>query len=71
MVIERPPVSDSPVELEAFEEATPAESTPVDALPIGVMLVEGARREGRYHDAPPAEEELEEAMPDASVAPIY
>jgi len=43
MVIERPPVSDSPVELEALKEATPAKSPPVDALPIGVMPVEDAR----------------------------
>jgi len=35
MVIERPPVSNSPVELGALDEATPAESTSVDALPIG------------------------------------
>jgi len=67
MVIERPPVSNSPVELEALEEATLVESTPVDALPIGVMPVEGARREGRYHGASPTEEEPKEAMPDASV----
>ena len=66
MVIERPPVSDSLVELESLEEATPAESTPVDALPIGAMPVEDARTEGRYRDASPAEEEPEEAMPDAS-----
>ena len=31
------------------------------------MPVEDARTEGRYRDASPAEEEPEEAMPDASV----
>ena len=31
MVIERPPVSDTPLEVEPLEEATPAESMPVEA----------------------------------------
>ena len=51
MVIERPPVSDSPMESEPLEGATP---------------IKDARTEGRYHDASPTEEESEEAMPNAS-----
>ena len=76
MVIERPLVSDSQMELELLEEATPAKSTPVEAAPVGAMPIEDARTEGRYGDASPmegvcgeaspAEEEPKEAMPDAS-----
>ena len=76
MVIERPPVSDSQVELELVQEATPTESTPVEAIPAGATPIEDARTEERYGDASPmeevyreaspTEEESEEAMPDAS-----
>ena len=76
MVIERPPVSDSQMELEPVQEATPAESTPAEATPAGATPIEDARTEGRYGDASPLEEvyeeaspmeeESEEAMPDAS-----
>jgi len=76
MVIERPPVLDSPLELEPLEEAVLAESTPVEAIPAGATPLEDARAEGRYCDASPmeeacgeaspTEEESEEAMPDAS-----
>jgi len=76
MVIERPPVSYSQMELEPVQEATPGEFTPAEATPAGAMPIEDARTEGRYGDASPMEEvygeaspmeeELEEAMPDAS-----
>ena len=76
MVIERPPVSDSSMELEPLEEAAPAESTPVEGIPVGATPIEDAHTEERYGDASPMEEvygeaspmeeELEEAMPDAS-----
>ena len=43
MVIEQPPVSDSRMELEPLEGATPAESTPVEATPMGATPIEDAR----------------------------
>jgi len=77
MVIERPLVSDSQMELEPLEEATPAKFTSVEAAPAGATPIEDAHTEGRngdaspmegvYREASPAEEEPEEAMPDASV----
>jgi len=77
MVIEQPLVSDSQMELESWEEATPAKSTPVEATPVGATPIEDAHtkgrngdaspREGVYGEASPAEEELEEAIHDASV----
>jgi len=77
MVIERPLVSDSQMELELLEGATPAKSTPIKATPVGATPIEDAHTERRYGDASPMEgvyreasppeEELEEAMPDASV----
>jgi len=76
MVIERPPISNSRMELESSEEATPAESAPVKATPIGVTIIEDVRAEESYGDASPMEEVYpeaspmgevsEEAMPDAS-----
>jgi len=76
IVIERPLVSDSQMELEPLEDATPAKSTPVQATP-GATPIEDAHTEGRNGDASPmegehgeaspAEQEPEEAMPDASV----
>ena len=76
MVIERPLVSDSQMQLELFEEATPAKSTPVEAT-LGATPIEDAYTEGGNGDASPmegvrgkaspAEEEPEEAMPDASI----
>ncbi|XP_068486854.1 uncharacterized protein [Phaseolus vulgaris] len=77
MVIERPLVSDSQMELEPSEEATPAKSMPVEATHVGATPIEDAHTKGRYGDASPmegvygeaspTEEEPEEAMPDASV----
>jgi len=66
MVMERPLVSNLQMELELLEEATPEKSTPVEAT-IGATPMEDAHTEGRNDDASPAEEEPEEAMPDASV----
>jgi len=75
MVIERSPISDSQMELEPFEEATPAESMPVEATPAGATPIEDVRSEGRCghaspmeevcEEASPMEEESEEVMPDA------
>jgi len=76
MVLERPLVSDSQMELELLGEATPAKSTPDEAT-LRATPIEDAHTESRNSDASPmegihgevspAEEELEEAMPDASV----
>jgi len=63
MMIERPPVSDSRMELEPLEEVTPAESTLVEATPVGATPIEDARTEGRYGDASPMEEVYKEASP--------
>jgi len=76
MVIEQPFVSNSQMELELLEEATPAKPTPVEAT-SGATPIEEAYTEGRngdaspmegvHREASPAEGEPEEAMPDASV----
>ncbi|XP_068476789.1 uncharacterized protein [Phaseolus vulgaris] len=63
MVIERPPISDSRVELEPLEETTPAESMPVEATPVGATPIEDARTKGGYGDASPMEEVYGEASP--------
>jgi len=63
MVIERPPISGSRMELEPLEEATPAESTPVEATPAGATPIEDARAEERYGDASPMEERYGDASP--------
>ena len=71
MVIERPPVLDSRIELEPLEEVTPAESTPAGATPIEDACTKGrygdtSPMEEVYEEASPMEEESEEAMRDAS-----
>jgi len=66
MVMDRPLVSDSQMQLEPLEEATPEKSTSVEAT-IGVMPMEDAHTEGRNDDVSPAGEAPEEAMTDASV----
>ena len=63
MVIERPHVSESPMELEPLEEATPAKSTPVEAIPAEAMPIEDAHTKGRYGDASPMEGVYGEASP--------
>jgi len=64
IVIERPPVSDSLVQLEPLEEATPTESTPIEAAPMEATPIEDARTKGGYGNASPMEEESGEVMPD-------
>ena len=61
MVIERPPISDSRMELESLEEATPVESTPVEATPIGATPIKDVCVEESGGDALPMEEASEEA----------
>ena len=71
MVIERPFVSNSQMDLEPLEEATPMKPTPVEAT-SGATPIEGrngdaSTREGVHGEASPTEGEPEEAMPDAPV----
>jgi len=54
MVIERPPVSDSPTESESLGEAMPAESTPVEAA-LGATPIKDAHTEGKNGEASPME----------------
>ena len=46
MVIERPPVSDSPTELESWDGVAPAEFTPVEVT-LGATPMEGAHTAGK------------------------
>ena len=76
MVIERPFASNSQMELEPLEEATPAKPTPIEAT-SGATPIEEAPTEGRSGDALtkegvrgedlPTEGEPEGAMPDTPV----
>jgi len=76
MVIERPFASNSQMELEPLEEATPAKPTPAEAT-LGATPIEEAPTEGRngnaltreavHGEASPTEGEPEEAMPDEPV----
>ena len=52
MVVERPPISDTPMEV-----------GPLGATPAGATPIEDARTEGRYGDASPIEEVYGEASP--------
>jgi len=63
MMIERPPISDSRMEVEALGEATPVESTPVEATPIGATPIKDVRAEESGGDASPMEEEYPEVSP--------
>ena len=63
MMIERPPISDSRMEVEALGEATPVESTPVEATPIGATPIKNVRAEESGGDASPMEEEYPEVSP--------
>jgi len=56
MVFERPPSSDTAMEVEPLNEATPAESTPVEAAPVGAIPRADARTEERHDDASAVEE---------------
>ena len=62
MVMERPLVSDSQMELEPLEEATLEKSTPVEAT-IGAMPMEDAHIEGRNDDASPLEKSQKRRCP--------
>ena len=59
MVFERPPSSDTVMEVEPLNEATPTESTPGEAAPVKATPKADARTEERHDDASP----VEEAMP--------
>jgi len=56
MVFERPPSSDTAMEVEPLNEATPAESTPVEVAPVGATPRADARTVKRHDDASPVEE---------------
>jgi len=58
MVLKRPPSSDTTMEVEPLNEATPAESTPVEATLVGTMPRPDACTEERHDDASPVEEAL-------------
>jgi len=63
MVIERPPVSDTPMEVEPLEEATPAELAPVEASHAEATPREDAHLEETRGQASPMEEVSEGASP--------
>jgi len=63
MVVERPPISDSRMEIESLEEATPVESTPVEVTPIGATPIKDVCAEESGGDASPMEEVYPEASP--------
>ena len=66
MVLERSPVSDTPMEVEPLEEATPAESTPAEASHAKATPKEDVPLEEAHGEALPMEEASEEATPEAS-----
>jgi len=63
MVMEGPPVSDTPMEVEPLEEATPAESMPVEASPAKATPMEDAQLEETHGEALPMEEASEGVSP--------
>ena len=73
MVMERPPIADTPMEVEPLEEAEPVEATPAEAMlaeeaPRGAAPVEGVPGEASpmeevSGDASPMEEVSEDASP--------
>jgi len=63
MVMARPPVSDTPIEVEPLEEATPAESTLVEASPAEATPREDAHLKETHGEASPMEEVSEGASP--------
>jgi len=62
-VVERPPISDTLMEVELLEEATPAESTSVDATTTEATPREGLCTEERCGDASSMEEVSEGGSP--------
>jgi len=63
MVMERPPVSNRPMEVEPLEEVTLVESTPVEASPAEATPGEDASLEEAHGGASPMEEVSEGASP--------
>ena len=63
MVMERPPISDTPMEVEPLEEAMPVGETPVEAVPAEETHREAAPLEEAHGEASPMEEVSEEASP--------
>jgi len=63
MVMERPPVSDTPMEVEPLEETMPAGETPVEVVPAEETPREAAPLGEAYGEASPMEEVSEEASP--------
>ena len=63
MVMERPPVSDTPMEAEPLEEATPAGETPVEAVPAEETPGDATPLEEAQGEASPMEEVPEESSP--------
>jgi len=72
MVIERPPISDSRMELESLEEATPIGATPIEDVRAEESYGDASPMEEGYPEASLMEEASEEAIPDAfdSATPI-
>jgi len=68
MVLERSPVSDTRMEVEPLEEATPAESTLAKASHAEATPKEDAPLEEAHGEASPMEEASEEATPDSDRA---
>jgi len=65
MVLERSPASDTPMEVEPLEEATPAESTLAEASHAEATPEEDAHLEEAHREASPMEEASEETTPEA------
>jgi len=63
MVMERPPISDTPMEVEPLEEAMLAGETPGEAVPAEETPREAAPLEEAHGEASPMEEVAEEASP--------
>jgi len=63
MVMERQPVSDTPMEVEPLEEVMPAESTPGEATPALETPKEDARLEETHREASPMEEVFDGVSP--------
>ena len=61
MVMERPPISDTPMEVESLEDAIPAGETPVEAVPTVETPRDAAPLEEVSEEASPMEEASEEA----------
>jgi len=65
MVLERSPVSDTSMEVEPLEEATPAKSTPVEASHAEATPKEDAPLEKAHRGASPMKVASKEATPEA------